>query len=144
MIKTATEVVIPKLIGREGNESKVVHSEVIDIVIKKNGYSIPVIEWVFNEVEINDENGDPQTSQQKRILHNGKTNPSFRTFEQIGQLEGMLKSEATLTAIGMGALVGVYENLTNINEQLIFIMKIGHLLSNNQDQVRQVAWILSE
>lgn len=144
MIKTATEVSIPKKVAREGNELKVVHSEVIDIVIKKNGYSIPVIEWVFDEVEIIDENGETQTSQQKRVLHNGKTNPSFRTFEQIGQLEGLLKSEPTLNAIGMGALAGVYESLTNINEQLMFIMKIGHLLSNNQDQIREVSWVLSE
>ncbi len=144
MIKTTTTDVYPNRKAEEGNVEGVVYSRVERV--SNSGAQIiklKMTQIVIDEIKNNytNEEGEEVTDIRhvERVIAEAHR---YRTHEQIAQLVALLRSPETLQAIGLGGLAGVYDSLSFL-EQEDFMLKVGHLIGNNEEQLRGKKWTLS-
>lgn len=137
MIQTTNPVPVPTKDNR-GIEQKIVYAVIETVKIIKGKYLLEIKEFVIDEIE---EAGDPDPIiyEVNRTLATVKRT---RTKDELRQLIALLKDEATLTALGLQEHIGVYESKDQL-DQNDYVAEVGHLITNNQDQIRGVQWVLS-
>lgn len=137
MIQTATTVTVPTKDNR-GIEQKIVYAVIEAVKIIKSRYILEIKEFVIDEIE---EAGDPDpiVYQVNRTLAAVKRS---RTKDELRQLIGLLQDAPTLTALGLQDLIGAYDSKDQL-DQNDFVIDVGHLMTNNQDQIHNVQWVLS-
>lgn len=131
MIKTSNKVTVPSQDNRNIVE-RFVFAKITKTEILNDSYVIIISEFVEEEHELE----DGETYKTKRELCKVRRP---KTKEEIRGLIALFQNEEKLTALGLQAYAGVYDTLDQVSQN-DFLLSAGHLLENNQKQIRKTSW----
>ena len=132
MIKTTNKVTVPDRHNRS-NVERFVFAKITKTEIINDNYVINISEFVEEQHELED--GETYTTTRELCKVRRR-----KTKEEIRGLIALFQNEEQLTALGLQSYAGVYDTLDQV-AQNSFLLNAGHLLENNQKQIRETTWV---